>query len=184
MASDANRALMVASMLLAGRTGNKIPTDPEYIKRVAYLNHRPDFSYLLESDFIRLIGDASKALASCKQDATPETETETEERQRHKDRFAKFWEVYPKKRKKGDAEKAFKAISPDGGLLDNMLEAVTRQRTSTDWRKENGKYIPYPATWLRARCWEDSTEVEVDQGIPQGSAHNMAVMERILNEQD
>jgi hypothetical protein len=26
---------------------------------------------------------------------------------------------------------------------------------SEDWTKEGGQYIPYPATWLNAKGWED-----------------------------
>ena len=24
-----------------------------------------------------------------------------------------------------------------------------------DWKKQNGKYIPYPSTWLNQKRWED-----------------------------
>ncbi len=69
--------------------------------------------------------------------------------------FEKFWEVYPKKQSKGDAEKAFNAINPDELLMEKILSAVLRAKTREDWMKEKGKYIPYPATWLRAKGWED-----------------------------
>jgi hypothetical protein len=74
-ADDANRALMVALMLIAADTDNLIPADPAYIRRRAYLNTEPDFSRLLEVGFLER---ASTLLATCKQDARPETETETE----------------------------------------------------------------------------------------------------------
>lgn len=69
--------------------------------------------------------------------------------------FEKFWSVYPRKRSKGDAEKAWKALKPDEQLQDRIYDALERATTSADWRKEGGKYIPYPATWLRAKGWED-----------------------------
>jgi len=69
--------------------------------------------------------------------------------------FEKFWEVYLKKQSKGDAEKAFNAIKPDELLMEKILSAVLRAKTREDWMKEKGKYIPYPATWLRAKGWED-----------------------------
>lgn len=72
---DANRALMVALMLIAADTDNLIPADPAYIQRRAYLNSEPDFSRLLDVGFLER---ASNVLATCKQDARPETETETE----------------------------------------------------------------------------------------------------------
>lgn len=70
-------------------------------------------------------------------------------------KFARFWEVYPKKRSKGDAEKAFKSINPPEQLLGAMIAAVERQKLSRDWQKDGGQFIPYPATWLRAKGWEN-----------------------------
>jgi len=43
--------------------------------------------------------------------------------------FEKFWEVYPKKQSKGDAEKAFNAIKPDELLMEKILSAVLRATT-------------------------------------------------------
>jgi len=69
--------------------------------------------------------------------------------------FQKFWKAYPKKKSKGDAEKAFKAIKPDEQLLATMIATIERAKTSEQWQKDNGQFIPYPATWLRAKGWED-----------------------------
>ena len=97
--------------------------------------------------------------------------------------FAQFWKAYPKKKSKGDAEKAWNKIKPNEDLLSTIMATLEKLKASHDWRKENGKYIPYPASWLRAKGWEDSVDVEIeDDGIPQGSAHNMAVMRRLLDE--
>lgn len=69
--------------------------------------------------------------------------------------FARFWSAYPKKKSKGQAEKAFSKIKPSEQLLDAMVAAVERAKTSEDWRKDGGRFIPYPATWLNAKGWED-----------------------------
>jgi len=74
--------------------------------------------------------------------------------------FGKFWSGYPKKRNKGEAEKAFKKVSPDEQLVDRMLTAIERAKKSAEWLKENGQFIPYPATWLNAKGWEDEFEVK------------------------
>lgn len=70
-------------------------------------------------------------------------------------RFASFWSVYPKKRAKPDAEKAFNSLDPDDALLAVMIGAVEAQSRSPDWTKDGGNFIPYPATWIRKRRWED-----------------------------
>jgi len=69
--------------------------------------------------------------------------------------FARFWAAYPKKRSKGQAEKAWAKLQPDEQLVETMLAAIERAKTSEEWRKEGGRYIPYPATWLNAKGWED-----------------------------
>ena len=70
-------------------------------------------------------------------------------------RFARFYSCYPKKRAKADALKAFKKINPDDQLLTLMIDAVGTAKDSDGWAKDNGKYIPHPASWLRAGCWDD-----------------------------
>jgi len=68
---DKSRVLAIACMLVASRNGGKVPKDPAYLQRVAYLHGEPDFTPLIECGF----------LAPCKQmlaDARPETEAEAE----------------------------------------------------------------------------------------------------------
>lgn len=75
--------------------------------------------------------------------------------------FERFWSSYPKKRNKGDAWKAWKSLKPDDALVSAILAAVERARESVQWRKDEGQFIPYPASWLRARGWEDEEHVDV-----------------------
>ena len=69
--------------------------------------------------------------------------------------FDSFWSAYPKKKAKGDAEKAFNKIKPDAELLKTMLDAIDAQSRSPDWTKDGGQFIPFPATWLNQKRWED-----------------------------
>lgn len=75
------------------------------------------------------------------------------------DAFLRFWAAYPKKKSKVLAEKAFAKINPNEQLLVAMLAAVERAKTSRDWQKNDGQFIPYPASWLNARRWEDDSTV-------------------------
>ena len=70
-------------------------------------------------------------------------------------RFDEFWKVYPKKVAKKKAEDSFKKINPDSTLLEIMLTSIERFKKTADWLKEGGRYIPYPATWLNNKRWED-----------------------------
>lgn len=81
------------------------------------------------------------------------------------ERFEKFWEVYPKKIGKGAALKAFKKIKPSAELLQTMVNAVETQKQSQQWTKDNGQFIPNPATWLNQERWNDQLEVKNDAVI-------------------
>ena len=70
--------------------------------------------------------------------------------------FEQFWNIYPKKKSKGQAEKAFLKINPDEQLLATMIATIERAKTQDQqWLKDNGAFIPHPATWLNARGWLD-----------------------------
>jgi uncharacterized phage protein (TIGR02220 family) len=77
-------------MLLAAATDNKIPDNPRYIQRVAYLSALPDFGPLIEVGFLEvlqeqsltdnasaMLANASKSVAN-RSASAQETETETE----------------------------------------------------------------------------------------------------------
>lgn len=69
--------------------------------------------------------------------------------------FAAFWAAYPRKAAKDKALRAWRRLNPDEALCQRMAEALERCKASREWRKEGGAYIPYPATWLNGRRWED-----------------------------
>ncbi len=75
--------------------------------------------------------------------------------------FEEFWFVYPKKKSIGDAEKAWSKINPDSQLILKIMTKIELLKQSEDWQKEKGKYIPFPATWLNAKGWEDEVDVKI-----------------------
>lgn len=66
--------------------------------------------------------------------------------------FEEFWTAYPRKTAKSDALKAWNKIKPD---LITVLNALDWQRKSEDWTKDSGQYIPYPASYLNSKRYED-----------------------------
>jgi len=85
-------------------------------------------------------------------DNDPDNDPDTRRRGRSALEFDIFWQAYPKKRAKADAEKAWKKVGVD---ITVILNAIALQRKSPDWLKDGGQYIPLPASWLNARRWED-----------------------------
>ena len=88
-------------------------------------------------------------------------------------RFDEFWNAYPKKVGKQYALKAWNKIKPTAELHESIMQAINRQKRSDQWRRDNGRYIPNPATWLNGGYWENGEEVstgESDQRDPQRDA--------------
>ena len=86
---------------------------------------------------------------------------------KQQERFDRFWAVYPKKKSKGQAEKAWIKINPDDELLGVMLSSLERWKRSREWLREGGQYIPHPSTWLNAKGWEDELPVSRDSPTAQ-----------------
>ena len=94
--------------------------------------------------------------------------------------FESFWSEYPRKISKQTALKAWNKLNPDEALLNRILSALKIQTKSEQWIKDNGQYIPYPATWLNGMRWQDETEQEEHESIYE----NNKAVERILTLDD
>lgn len=79
-------------------------------------------------------------------------EEKREEKKNTLNGFDVFYKAYPRKRSPADAEKAWISIKPD---LNAILAALEWQTKMHEWTKDNGQFIPYPASYLRARMWEN-----------------------------
>ena len=69
--------------------------------------------------------------------------------------FLEFWNLYPKKKKKKEALNAWLKASPPIQLV---LNAIAWQKQQRDWVKEDGKFIPHPATYINGNRWEDEPD--------------------------
>lgn len=69
--------------------------------------------------------------------------------------FECFWAAYPNKKGKLDALKSWKRLRPGKLLVVKILSALDAQKRSAEWLKEQGKFIPHPATWLNQGRWDD-----------------------------
>jgi hypothetical protein len=78
---------------------------------------------------------------------------------KYSESFECFWQAYPRKKAKASAWRAWEKARKEKRLpeLDEIVAAIQAQIQSSDWRKEAGQFIPYPATWLNADRWADDT---------------------------
>lgn len=96
--------------------------------------------------------------------------------------FDEFWKVYPRKEDKQKARKAFEKVTVP---LQTLLDGIEKWKNSAQWCKDNGQFIPYPATWLNGRRWEDTPVM--DNRIPKGASGQLGdaeleAIQRVLRE--
>ncbi len=77
--------------------------------------------------------------------------------------FADFWCVFPNRKAKAAAEKAWQKLKPDPVLQGVILKAVEVQSAAPAWTKEAGAYIPHAATWLNGQRWRDEVGVQAGE---------------------
>lgn len=116
--------------------------------------------------------DSSPSQDGLKSDSSPQKRSEEKRREVKPPlvaaSFERFWEAYPKRKNRGQAERAWQKLKPSEQLIAEILQGIERAKTSEFWRKESGRFIPYPATWLGAKGWLDEDEqapqrVQVDR---------------------
>lgn len=69
------------------------------------------------------------------------------------DRFLGFWKFYPVHTSKQAAIRAWDRLKPSDELIAVIGKALRRQMATDQWTRGIG--IPYPATYLNQRRWED-----------------------------
>ena len=74
--------------------------------------------------------------------------------------FIKFYNAYPKHKGKEPAWKAWQKLNGTVPSVDDLILKIQDQKKSEDWKKDGGKYIPYPATWLNDKRWEDEVVIK------------------------
>ena len=104
----------------------------------------------------------------------------TAERDARDSGFDAFWSEYPKKKSKGQALKAWKKIK--AAEREAIMGGLARAKRSRQWLKDNGEYIPYPATWLNARGWEDE-DASPDQGHAPKVTSDLPSRETLLRDE-
>lgn len=69
--------------------------------------------------------------------------------------FEVFWKLYPNKKSKKDARKAWEKLKPSAELRLMLMTALGNHRISRDWTKDDGQYVPMASTWLNGERWTD-----------------------------
>ena len=79
-----------------------------------------------------------------------------------KEKFEKFWELYPNKKSKEKAWTAFQALNPSEALYLQMRIAIFEQIDFYQNQQQLGHWMPawkYPSNWLNEKCWQDEIQI-------------------------
>lgn len=170
------------------------PVEIRVLPTVGAAEHRAHHSHVENSgacephveELAANCGELRRVAANCGELPLAHSETETETETKKKPnitpslsppagearatifkRFERFWEAYPRKKGKGDAEKKFMQIAPSEELFDRIMVSLEEQKQTRQWQEDGGRFIPYPATWLHQRRWEDEPDASVTGGVKQ-----------------
>lgn len=97
---------------------------------------------------------------------TPTSKANKKPAEKPADGFDDWWKQYPKKVGKIDAQKAYRAAIKQGATPQDLLGGLQRHNASWNAKNTERRYIPNPASWLRAGRWED----ELDTPSPSQAA--------------
>lgn len=90
-------------------------------------------------------------------DETDQNRTDTEQNRTEQSiytpDFERFWTAYPKKKGKGAAFTAWKKNGHPG--IERIIQILEIASKCRDWTKDEGQFIPHPATWLNQKRWDD-----------------------------
>ena len=90
-----------------------------------------------------------------------------------------FWDAYPRHEGKQKARQAYNKVEVP---LDILLEALEQHKRSAQWTKDGGQFIPYPATWLNGKRWEDT--IPIQQPVNTGYVHGADRLAQMIQRGD
>jgi uncharacterized protein YdaU (DUF1376 family) len=75
---------------------------------------------------------------------------------RYSEEFDHWWKIYPRKKNKGEAFKAFQKAKKIVGA-DRLFSALLEQLPflEREAQRDGGQYCPHPASWLNAGSYDD-----------------------------
>jgi len=106
-------------------------------------------------------GEKSVSTPQHKESGKPEKQ-DSPSSQKYPQDFLDWYAIYPRKKAKGDALKAYKQVA-DEVEHDELMERTRKFARYVEQSETQRHFVPYPATWLRAAQWEDELESEMPQ---------------------
>lgn len=73
------------------------------------------------------------------------------------DEFGDWWSVYPRKIDKARSAKAYDRARTKASA-NQLLAALIAEKSSRQWLRDGGQFIPHPSTWLNNDRWTTTTQ--------------------------
>ncbi len=185
--ADASKLLAVVCMLLASRNSGRVPNNPAYIKRVAFLDRLPNLKPLIDSGFLsEPLADASTVQADA-----PKRLSRGEERRGKKEEpkgslsETDVPDARTKKVSRGgypaDFEAAWKAY-PTDRLMSKKKAGAAWSRLTAEDRERTATAIPEFVAYCRSH--PDYRPVHMVRFITEARADGFLEAEMVVTEDD
>ena len=128
------------------------------------------FSTLVESPLVENLHRTSGEIPPVTSGKIPHTKTTiktTNQKQGvYSEDFEKFWEAYPRCKRKSDKSGTFKTFEKYKSVVttETLIKILNAQKQDQSWIKQDGEFIPAPTVWLNQKNWENdywTTQVPV-----------------------
>lgn len=84
----------------------------------------------------------------------------------YRSNFEEFWNQYPRKVSKNNAEKAYiRILKANPEIHTEIMEGLNMYKNHWIVKKTEMIYIPHPATWLNGNRWEDKLEMTIPRKV-------------------
>jgi hypothetical protein len=165
--SDSAKGHLFCIWMLASRTQNKIPNDPQWVKKKIGASSTVDINTLIKHGFLECYQDASKLLHNAEQVATVSVPSEEKRREETEDNnvvieesFNHWWDCYPTERRNAKTNKCFpkwKRICSKLSI-EEIVELTNRVYKDIESRKlavSDVRFMPQTTTYLNDEKWRD-----------------------------
>jgi len=71
------------------------------------------------------------------------------------------------------------AVQADDRPFGRIMDALCIAVRCDQWRKDNGQFIPNPATWLNQRRWEDELAIQMPELPNEKRTYDMEAYEEM-----
>ena len=130
----------------------------QFEKHQTLRGDRPDFRYPANPVATKGLPGGNQPTTSGYRNRTERNRTErnrTKMSDGEKVSFDSFWESYPRKVGKMSAARSWTNLHVTRELQSKIMIALEDHKKSKQWQKDDGQFIPHPATWLNQERWTD-----------------------------